>query len=88
MWCNTAEAGPHKTTLVGAYPDGVSACGCYDMAGNVWEWTESLWSEKGEYRVIRGGSWGDFSVGAACSFRNRILPHNRSPYVGFRCART
>ncbi len=24
------------------------------MAGNVWEWTESAWSEGGEARVIRG----------------------------------
>jgi formylglycine-generating enzyme required for sulfatase activity len=29
------------TTPVNAYPSGQSAYGCYDMLGNVWEWTAS-----------------------------------------------
>ncbi|MEZ4863324.1 MAG: SUMF1/EgtB/PvdO family nonheme iron enzyme [Caldilineaceae bacterium] len=31
------------TTPVGHYPVGISPYGCYDMAGNVLEWTSSLW---------------------------------------------
>lgn len=31
-----------ETTPVNAYPDGQSAYGCYDMLGNVWEWTASV----------------------------------------------
>ena len=85
--CNTLEAGPDKTTPVGAYPDGVSACGCYDMAGNVWEWTGSLWKEKEELRVVRGGSWGSASDSAACSYRQVEHPLYRG-FVGFRCARS
>jgi len=30
-----------KTTPVNAYPEGQSAYGCYDLLGNVWEWTSS-----------------------------------------------
>lgn len=44
--CNCNESGISKTTPVDKYPDGVSPYGCYDMAGNVWEWTESWYDEK------------------------------------------
>jgi formylglycine-generating enzyme required for sulfatase activity len=41
--CNTDELGLGGTTPVGIFPEGVSPYGCLDMAGNVWEWTRSLW---------------------------------------------
>ncbi len=47
--CNTSESGLGTTSPVGMYPEGASAYGCLDMAGNVWEWTSSLyglWNSK------------------------------------------
>ena len=43
--CNSWEGGKRDTTSVGAYPQGASPYGLLDMAGNVWEWTCSLWGK-------------------------------------------
>jgi formylglycine-generating enzyme required for sulfatase activity len=42
---NYRDTGIGGTSPVGAFPDGASPYGCLDMAGNVWEWTASLWGE-------------------------------------------
>jgi len=41
--CNHSNLIGH-TTSVNAYPNGQSAYGCWEMLGNVWEWTDS-WFE-------------------------------------------
>jgi formylglycine-generating enzyme required for sulfatase activity len=51
--CNSRESGVENTTSVHAYPQGASPYRLLDMAGNVWEWTRSLWGrnwERPDYR--------------------------------------
>jgi hypothetical protein len=97
--CNTEESGIGTTTPVGKYsPQGDSAYGCADMAGNVWEWTSSLRKQypyraddgrediSSDYnRVVRGGSFGLTADGARCASRNlNYYPSNRYRGLGFR----
>jgi formylglycine-generating enzyme required for sulfatase activity len=42
---NTYESGIGDTSAVGMFPCGASTAGCLDMAGNLWEWTRSLWGK-------------------------------------------
>ena len=42
--CNCENLGLNTTTPVGIFPEGASPFGCLDMAGNIWEWTRSLWA--------------------------------------------
>jgi iron(II)-dependent oxidoreductase len=43
--CNSEELGLGDTCPAGMFPAGASPYGCMDMAGQVWEWTSSLWGE-------------------------------------------
>jgi len=85
------------TTSIGNYPDGISAYGCLDMAGNVWEWTASQKKNypyssndgREEYsstrpRVLRGGAFDSRDHHCRCAFRitqGHIILLNN---VGFR----
>ena len=83
--CNTSEAGVGGTTRVGQYlPQSDSPYGCADMAGNVWEWTASWYSEKQSGRVLRGGSWDYNQRLARVSIRVSNSPDYAINNLGFR----
>ncbi len=84
---NTKESGIGRTTRVARYPNGTSPDGCYDMAGNVWEWTCSFFDEARITHSLRGGCWGLNRNYASCANRFRYFPFYRGDNVGFRCVR-
>ena len=95
--CNFYDSKIGDTTPVGNYPDGASPYGCLDMAGNVWEWTSSLYEaypydpndgrenpEAGGRRTLRGGAFVLNDYGVRCAYRFHLGPDLRDFRCGFR----
>jgi formylglycine-generating enzyme required for sulfatase activity len=66
----------------GGRNDAKSYYGCYDMSGNLTEWTSSMYD--GTNRVIRGGHYGNSASDAACANRNNYTACIRYFGLGFR----
>ncbi len=99
--CNDGWGGFNPSTSPGQYsPEGDSPYGVANMAGNVSEWTSSLYrpypyhADDGredpvgdEARVVRGGSSSrDFDWYFRCAYRNWALPGGWLFTYGFRVA--
>jgi len=85
-FANTCDFMECKTNSVTEMEQGMSPYGCFDMAGNVWEWCMQWNASKySTQRIVRGGSWMNYLVHAKCFFRNSFDPAERYLAVGLRC---
>jgi len=87
-----------QTAPVGSFS--ANPFGLYDTAGNVWEWTCSVYDEKygggeqscagneGGPPVLRGGAWLHEPQGVRGAARVRVAADFRYNNLGFRLART
>jgi formylglycine-generating enzyme required for sulfatase activity len=91
------------TSPVGSYSAGVSPYGIFDMAGNVWEWTQDwygvnyyalspasnpLGPPQGAERVIRGGSFHNYFYDTRSDYRAKDPPETKDDNIGFRLVAT
>lgn len=98
IWNRSTTEG---TADVGTIPAGASWVGALDMAGNLWEWTNSVYAqypfipnpefenpEPTSLMSLRGGSFDSLDAsGVRSSTRVWYCPAIGSPYDGFRCIR-
>ncbi len=100
---NLFEDNRWDVTPIGAFLSGASFYGCYQMIGDLWEWTTSDYVPYpgfkpyfNEYtdkwfvsqKVLRGGSYATPQNHIRSTYRNYFYPQERWILAGFRCAKT
>ncbi len=98
--CNSRESGLRMTTPVTRFDKGMSPYGVHDMAGNVWQWCDSIEYNKSKRtsnkagkevhvpRAVRGGSFISVAQRVKSTFHFYLNPLYRYATIGFRIATT
>lgn len=97
---NCEESNIVSTSAVGCFPAGASPYGVEDLAGNVWEWTRTLWGYDPPYNpndgrenlnaadtkglVLCGGAYYGDEGAVGCGARDRLNPYSWYLDYGFR----
>ncbi|MGD9210636.1 MAG: formylglycine-generating enzyme family protein, partial [Desulfobacteraceae bacterium] len=97
---NNGPKGEYRKQTVTVKTFSCNSWGLYEMHGNVWEWCADWYGaypkktiinpmglNRGDARVLRGGSWIDGAWNVRSANRSRLDPSNRVVYDGLRLAR-
>ncbi len=96
-WPPPAKAANYAENEIDGYTDGYTFTspvgqftptpeGIFDLAGNVWEWTDKPEVKTIPTGTLRGGSWAYFRRECLVSSYRYVVPADmRMPTVGFRC---
>ncbi|HEX9710126.1 MAG TPA: SUMF1/EgtB/PvdO family nonheme iron enzyme, partial [Candidatus Thermoplasmatota archaeon] len=85
--CRDSRDEPPQPEPVGTFTTAASVYGAGDMAGNVWDWTDSWFDHRRSSRVLRGGGWLLAPIHLRCAHRLWSDPPLRHTSYGFRAAR-
>lgn len=98
-WADRNNDGYAERAPVGSFAAGASWVGAQDMAGNLWEWTSTVYAynsnegyqasdDLNAQRVLKGSSWNWIAAeGRATSRATHARNYPSSDWYGFRCVR-
>lgn len=75
------------TDPVSRHPAGQSPFGVCDLAGNVWEWTETTLMDDEAVHVLKGGCYNDTPEFLRGDVRLDAPPKDKFENIGFRCVK-
>jgi serine/threonine-protein kinase len=86
--CFGRDPAEGKTDSVYGHPKGESPYGVFELAGNVWEWTNTVVSDEETVHVIKGGCFNDPAGLLQAHVRLEAPPKDKFETIGFRCVKS
>jgi len=86
--CFGRDAAEGSTSPVVDHPNGESPYGVGEMAGNVWEWTQTSSTDVETVHIIKGGCYNDPPELLRGAVRLDAVPKDKFETIGFRCVKS